>query len=222
MLHNALLQEIQRSIRMFLESHLIQSDELARSRKFMNISAKPDVSPWEVFRAPAGRVVASEESDRPLLAYVQSDRFTGGGGGDIGRYIQQSKDALHHLRGASTARLERAFAEHIDTLSYRLDSWETALFDRRLRGQRQLSSEQRARGVFLGSYGYLENVRPANTEPGSRTTACPRRCARASTISLLIPRMAATSTRRRSTTRRPRRFCAAATSRMRQQRIVKS
>ena len=58
---------------------------------------------------------------------------------------------------------KRAFAEHIYTLSYRLDSWETALFDRRLRRQRGLASGERKTGVFLGSYGYLENVRPATT-----------------------------------------------------------
>lgn len=163
MLHNALLQEIARSVRLFLDAHVIDASELTRSRKFMNLSAQPDVSPWEVFRAPAGRVVASEASTRPLLAFVQADRFTGGSSADIGRYVQEAKEALSHLRGASTARLERAFAEHIDTLSYRLDSWETALFDRRLRAHRRLSSGERRTGVFLGSYGYLENVRPSNT-----------------------------------------------------------
>ena len=163
MLHNALLQEIRSGIHALFESQAIQSDELIRSRKFMNVMARPDVSPWEVFRAPATRILAGETSTNPLLAYVQDVRFTKGDGAEIGRYVQQQKEALQHLRNASTARLERALAEHIDTLSYRLDSWETALFDRRLRSQRQLGAEQRRTGILLGSYGYLEDVRPSNS-----------------------------------------------------------
>jgi hypothetical protein len=163
MLHNALLQEIRSGIHALFESQAIQSDELIRSRKFMNVMARPDVSPWEVFRAPATRILAGETSTNPLLAYVQDVRFTRGDSAEIGRYVQQQKEALQHLRNASTARLERALAEHIDTLSYRLDSWETALFDRRLRSQRQLGAEQRRTGILLGSYGYLEDVRPSNS-----------------------------------------------------------
>jgi hypothetical protein len=36
----------------------------------------------------------------------------------------------------STAQLERAFAEHIDLCSYRLDAWQTGCFNRRLQQQR--------------------------------------------------------------------------------------
>ena len=65
------------------------------------------------------------------------------------------------MRTLPTARLERLFAEHVDVLNYRLDAWQTALFDRRLRQQRQLSSgpQKRRTGIYIGSYGYLENVR---------------------------------------------------------------
>jgi hypothetical protein len=158
MLHNALLSEARNSIYSLLTSHDIVADELVRSRKFMNISSQPDVSHWEVLRAPANRIVPAESSDRSLLSYVQLDRFHAV---DIGRYLKQAKDALQTLSGLPTARLERLFAEHIDTLNYRLDPWQTALFDRRLREQRELSSEspKRRNGIYLGSFGYLENVK---------------------------------------------------------------
>ncbi len=158
MLHNALLLEVRNSIHSLLTSHDIVADELVRSRKFMNISSQRDVSHWEVFRAPANRIVPAEASEKSLLSYVQLDRFQGG---DVGRFLNQAKDGLQVLSKLPTARLERLFAEHIDTLNYRLDPWQTALFDRRLRQQRGLSSAnaERRTGIYIGSYGYLENVR---------------------------------------------------------------
>ncbi len=162
MLHNALLSEARNSIHSLLVSHDIVADELVRSRKFMNISSQPDVSHWEVFQAPANRIIPAEAAEHTLLSYVQLERFHGS---DVGRFLNQAKDALQSLSSLPTARLERLFAEHIDTLNYRLDSWQTALFERRLRQQRELNSEspKRRTGVYLGSYGYLENVRAART-----------------------------------------------------------
>jgi hypothetical protein len=163
MLHNALLSEARTSIYHLLISHDIVADELVRSRKFMNISSQPDVSHWEVLRAPANRIIPAETSDRSLLSYVQLDRFNGV---EIGRYINQVKESLQTLSGLPTARLERLFAEHIDALNYRLDAWQTALFDRRVRQQRELSSEtpKRRTGIYIGSYGYLENVQAARAK----------------------------------------------------------
>ncbi len=163
MLHNGLLLEAKNSIHRLLSSNEIVANELVRSRKFMNISSQPDVSPWEVFRAPANRVIPNEVSTQPLLAFVQLDRFRRGAEVEIGRHLGEVKDALLALADLPTARLERLLAEHIDTLNYRLDSWQTALFDRRLSQQRGLSASSRERrmGVYLGGFGYLENVLPA-------------------------------------------------------------
>src|SRR6266498_679858 len=163
MLHNALLLEAKNSINSLLTRNEIVANELLRSRKFMNISSQPDISPWEVFRAPANRVVPNETSDRPLLEFVQFDRFTHGDEAEVGQHLGEAKDALGILASLPTARLERLLAEHIDTLNYRLDSWQMALFDRRLQQQRGLGIEDQRRrpGLYLGSYGYLENVRRA-------------------------------------------------------------
>lgn len=161
MLLNALLHEAKNSIHGILKRNDIASDELLRSRKFMNISSEPDVSHWEVFRAPAHLVLANETVEMPLLAYVHLDRFASGDG----RHLKQSVEALDTLRQLPTARLERLLTEHVDTLNYRLDSWQSALFERRLieqRAPRQAPGKALPlAGVYLGSYGYLEHVRPA-------------------------------------------------------------
>src|SRR5207249_240042 len=132
MLRYALLHEGTHSIYNLLETAGISAQELVRSRKFMNISTQPDVSHWEVFRAPANRVLPNESSTRSLLSFVQIDRFRP----NIGRNIADAKDGLTTLAKLPTARLERLLAEHIDTVNYRLDSWQTALFDLRARAQR--------------------------------------------------------------------------------------
>ena len=57
-----------------------------------------------------------------------------------------------------TAVLERAFAEHVDLASYRLDAWQTGLVARRLDMMRR--REGRGRGVYVGAYGYVEDLMP--------------------------------------------------------------
>ena len=54
--------------------------------------------------------------------------------------------------------------EHIDTLSYRLDAWQTSLFARRLEEKRGIVQDHstRRKGIYLGSFGYLENVTPGS------------------------------------------------------------
>jgi len=77
--------------------------------------------------------------------------------------------ALKFLKDAPTARLERVFAEHIDTCSYRLDAWKTGLASKRLEDMRRYSSPK---GIYLGAYGWLEAVKP---KAGTLTQITPPR-----------------------------------------------
>ena len=157
-LHFSLVMEGSRAIHRFLGAHEINADEMVRSRKFLNVgSASPSV--WEVFRAPANRVVPAVTSAQPLFELMHAPQLAGG----AGQFVKEQRAALEVLRALPTARLERALVEHIDTLSYRLDAWQTSLFSRRLHQQRRLEAPVAARrtGVYLGAYGYLEDVRPA-------------------------------------------------------------
>jgi hypothetical protein len=70
--------------------------------------------------------------------------------------------ALEVLESLPTARLERLMAEHIDCCSYRLDAWKTGVVTCKLMEQKQIAQEQK--GVYLGSYGWLEEVRPSKKE----------------------------------------------------------
>ena len=81
--------------------------------------------------------------------------------------LQQQMDALQQLEGISTARLERAFVEHMDCCSYRLDAWQQAFIKLQLMLMRnnQPTGEQEPeskpqQGIYLGAFGWLENVIP--------------------------------------------------------------
>ena len=124
-------------------------------------------------------------------------------------------------RRRPTARLERAFAEHVDTCTYRLDAWLLGLVNLQLEAMRRRGD---------GDEG--DRARRASTSaptPGSRTCgpsttrADPGRSSRPTIWPRSSPAdeppldarhapTTATSTRRRSTTPSPPRCCATATS----------
>jgi hypothetical protein len=82
------------------------------------------------------------------------------------RELMEQLDALALLADASTARLERAFAEHIDTCTYRYDAWLLAFVTLQLETMRSArdatgAQGQPASGVYLGAYAWLEDLRPS-------------------------------------------------------------
>ena len=73
--------------------------------------------------------------------------------------------ALATLAVASTAQLERAFAEHIDTCSYRYDAWLLALANEHIAAERTATppgegGPHRA-DLLLGAYAWVEDLRPS-------------------------------------------------------------
>lgn len=80
--------------------------------------------------------------------------------------------ALALLEGTSTARLERLLTEHLDLCTYRLDAWKQGLLQlqlefmrehhpsRPLRGGQPGDDGEAGEGLYLGAYGWLENLRP--------------------------------------------------------------
>ncbi|MCB9234919.1 MAG: hypothetical protein H6581_24910 [Bacteroidia bacterium] len=84
------------------------------------------------------------------------------------RELANQRILLGLLSGRPTAALERAFTEHIDLCSYRLDAWKTGLITHRMHQLRQPvnspASSQTGydKGLYLGAFGWVENLRPAN------------------------------------------------------------
>lgn len=71
--------------------------------------------------------------------------------------------ALEALRDVPTARLERLLSEHVDCCGYRLDAWKTGLVHTRLqelRARFKGDGEGEGAGLYLGAYGWLEDLVP--------------------------------------------------------------
>jgi hypothetical protein len=163
LLRHALLIQSGTSVNRWLKLFAIEAPELVIGRKFLGMTPAVDIAAWEILSAPAIAIRGTVASDLPLLSMVHLPQYRDGPNGAIGAPLDEMLSAYESLRGLPTARLERLFAEHLDTLSYRLDAWETALADRRLVRRRAQAQDGQggAHGLYLGAFGYLENVRRA-------------------------------------------------------------
>lgn len=120
---------------------------------------------------------ASESRYQPLYAVSQAitgsptqplHRFIATGIGTLGlaSRLRDQLRALERLKREPTARLERAFADHADCCAYRLDAWMLGIVNVQLALMRNLADGQAApprQGIYLGAYGWLEDLRPEST-----------------------------------------------------------
>ena len=83
------------------------------------------------------------------------------------RVLRDQVEALEVLADASTARLERALAEHIDTVTYRFDAWRLGLVNHQLEVMRGIPQDDVPQDDEPGD-------EPATTNPA--TTIRRRRC----------------------------------------------
>jgi hypothetical protein len=77
--------------------------------------------------------------------------------------FSEQLNALTLLTGASTAALDRLFADHIDVCSYRFDSWLLGLVSVQLSAMRGQGQQDGQRGVYPGAYAWVENLRPSKS-----------------------------------------------------------
>lgn len=161
-------------IQFHLEAGLLDVGEARRARrepKFVHIQdAQLDTgSPWQYLYASApeitGDAVLRVGDFIPTVLTLRNP------------YLNTQIEAIERLRQAPTARLERAFAEHIDLCTNRLDAWWLGLVNVQLEVMRALSSRggdididgdtdgdggsgRGRRGCYLGAYAWVENLRP--------------------------------------------------------------
>lgn len=127
--------------------------------------------------APTSLSQIGSES-RFAALYKTESRITGSPSLLVSDYIQQQLlvnpwaanlaaqiAALKLLVKASTAELERLFAEHVDTSSYRYDAWLLGLVNQHISTlQAAAVSSQKPSGIYLGAYAWVEELRPS-TDP---------------------------------------------------------
>ena len=104
---------------------------------------------------PERELVGLTTTGAPLTTYERIDRAATDSVfvGSLAPYL----GCLAKLATLPTAELERRFGETLDACSHRLDAWITAAATDRLRAMRTTTPE----GCYLGGFGFVENVRPA-------------------------------------------------------------
>jgi hypothetical protein len=161
MLRGALLQAYyDASMRIYTAREILPI--AARSEvELGNVRQERTVTRWEFMGADVSQIVPElSQVSQSMGAFLQSEQglnlpeaFT----------LQDARDCLESLIGVTTARLERLFVEHLDLCTYRLDAWQTGFFHRRLQQLRQPEEGEhslRTHGIYLGAFGWLEDLHP--------------------------------------------------------------
>jgi hypothetical protein len=159
--HALLLANVDAALQLY-EANGVVSALARREVEMPNVQADRTVTRWEFLEARVDRVLP-QLSEQPIQVVDYLGTDAGRSQPSVSGLIRV-RAALEALIDLPTARLERLFAEHVDLCSYRLDSWHMALFTDRLRGlrdpQRTGRIADRALGLHLGAFGWLEDVRP--------------------------------------------------------------
>ncbi len=129
-----------------------------------------------------------KSSSRYFELYRPAQAITGDAGlflqdhiADVWRFASEAAEYRRVLSGlralvdTPTARLERLLIEHLDLCTYRLDAWQQGIFQLQLEFMRHRLTSQAGlainagaanapvspgKGLYLGAYGWLEDVRP--------------------------------------------------------------
>ncbi len=170
-------------IELHVEAELLtraQAQSARREPKFLHIQEAADDrgSPWQyLYKAEPAITGDPQLSIARFIPQILVTRNP---------YLNTQIEAVEHLQGVPTARLERAFAEHIDLCTNRLDAWWLGLLNVQLELMRAApaappapaeevsgtdgpideeggaAGEGGTRGIHLGAYGWVEDLRPDN------------------------------------------------------------
>jgi hypothetical protein len=111
------------------------------------------------------RKVAAITGTKTIREHLDSLRtFTAPQVGALGAF----RDSLEHLQDLDSEALQFLMQGTIDLASYRLDAWITSVATKRLASMRASQPQ----GVYIGGYGWVENLRPEAT---ARTEVTPPR-----------------------------------------------
>lgn len=156
LLRHAALLEYTRAAQNILIARGLMTPLQRRDPEIIDVDGSPFTSRKQL------AMVVPAVSPQPLEVYLhQLTSFA-----DISvRQLGQFRESLQHLSALTVPELERHMTGTLDLCSYRLDAWITSLAARRLMDMRQANPE----GVYLGGYGWVENLKPAAPRPAAAT-----------------------------------------------------
>jgi hypothetical protein len=136
-----------------------------------------DSTMWEFLEDPVSEVLAGDFRDLRIAIYdslagSQTSFDPNWTVGDllrnvppIDRPFAELVSAFETLEDADPAVLEQLIPETLDAASHRYDAWATSLSTRRLEAMRETGAE----GLYVGAYGYLEDLEPRDEDADPRS-----------------------------------------------------
>jgi hypothetical protein len=174
MLRHALNLEFSNSgLKFYAIADILNTDQISAAKidaNFIGIQAeKPEFeSKWDLLYreepliADTGILVADHISSQLKTGIVNTQT----------EHLHEVLTALEHLKDTPTARLERAFVEHLDCCSYRLDAWLLGLVNLQLYAMRfggEYNENEAQKGIYLGAYSWVENLKSEDKDLSSVT-----------------------------------------------------
>jgi hypothetical protein len=118
-----------------------------------NPPAQPSLSAWQILARPS--------TVNPALSWAEFLVNLDPPAESPFVRLKELRASLDFLAGLPTAELDRLLTETLDACSHRLDVWASAIANAILRRTRSGG----AKGVHLGSFGWVEDVRSAQPRP---------------------------------------------------------
>jgi hypothetical protein len=149
-------------LNLFQNAEIITNEEAAFARidaDFIDVEPEESVlqSKWDMIYRQENSIADNLVVDH-ISELLRTSNITPESG-----QLHEVIAALERLKDVPTARLERCFAEHIDLCSYRLDAWLLGFLHLQLQAMRfggESNEEDVKQGIYLGAYGFVENLRP--------------------------------------------------------------
>jgi hypothetical protein len=127
-----------------------------KEAELVNIAAnRQTLTPWDALYQPIQGVTAPNQTMANYLETLppgQNPQFS---------ELDDLRASVEYLANLPAAELDRLFTETLDVFSHRLDAWVTSLAIALMR----IGGKERESGVYLGGFGWVENLRPAPLPP---------------------------------------------------------
>lgn len=156
--HSLMLTQSSSATNLLLNYEFINSRKIFHDTNFLYIKDK-EVSRSKFDHLYRPNISITGDNSTNLIEYIYNS--------DIlysrpeTRRLKSILDSLKTLEKTPTARLERLLIEHLDNCTYRIDAWKAGLTFFRLKEQQQIvSRSQKQKGIHLGAYGWLLDLRP--------------------------------------------------------------
>ena len=164
--HSMDLEFSNTALDLYLNAQILDQNQIKIAKidaDFIGIQAQPTVlqSRYELLDRKETRITDGDISVGRHISKILADEQTQPL--NITPRLTQMVAALDHLKDVPTARLERAFVEHLDMCSYRLDAWMLGFVNMQLHGMRYPLYDEGAPyrpGIYLGAYGWVEDLKP--------------------------------------------------------------